>query len=155
MTDAWMRVRWRIDGPEQLVVPSFAGKGRQDDLWKTTCFELFIMPRDGTPAYSEFNMSPSERWAAYDFDDYREGMTNRDFAREPECTMRMGMATAIFDAALPRVQMPHLPWSIGLAAVLEEKGGVKSYWALTHSKDEPDFHDPACFIAGLARTRAA
>ena len=155
MTDAWMRVRWRIDGPEELVIPKFAGKGRQDDLWQTTCFELFIMPKDGTPSYSEFNMSPSERWAAYDFDDYRQGMTNRDFAREPECTIRTGIAMAIFDAALPRVQLPGPPCAIGLAAVLEEEGGVKSYWALSHHKEEPDFHDPACFNAGLARTRAA
>ncbi|KLI63896.1 DOMON-like domain-containing protein [Aurantiacibacter marinus] len=155
MTDAWMRVRWRIDGPDKLVIPPFAGRGRADELWQTTCFELFIMPKDGTPAYSEFNMSPSERWAAYDFDDYRDGMRQRDFSREPDCVMRSGQSIAIFDAALPRVQLPGPPCAIGLCAVLEETGGVKSYWALTHTKDQPDFHDPACFTAGLARTRAA
>lgn len=155
MTDAWMRVRWRIDGSERLVVPAFAGKGRQDDLWQTTCFELFIMPRDGTPGYSEFNLSPSERWAAYDFTDYREGMTPRDFAREPDCSIRSGQSITIFDGALPRVQLPGPPCSVGLAAVLEEEGGRKSYWALSHHKEQPDFHDPACFNACLARTRAA
>ncbi len=150
-----MRVRWRIDGPEKLVIPPFAGRGRKDELWQTTCFEMFIMPKDAAPAYSEFNMSPSERWAAYDFDDYRAGMSQRDFEREPECTMRKGQSIAIFDAALPRVQLPGPPCAIGLAAVIEEEGGVKSYWALAHTKERPDFHDPACFTAGLARTRAA
>ncbi|MDE1466703.1 DOMON-like domain-containing protein [Aurantiacibacter sp. D1-12] len=155
LTDQWLRVRWRIDGPGKLVIPPFAGRGRADNLWQTTCFELFIMPKDGTPGYSEFNLSPSERWAAYDFTGYREGMSERDFAREPDCTMRTGQAMAIFDASLPRVQMPGPPCAIGLAAVLEEEGGVKSYWALSHTKDKPDFHDPSCFTAGLARTRAA
>ncbi|WP_242447404.1 DOMON-like domain-containing protein [Aurantiacibacter aquimixticola] len=155
MTDSWMRVRWRIDGPQKLVVPAFAGRGREDGLWKTTCFELFIMEKDGTPSYSEFNMSPSERWAAYDFKDYREGRTDREFAREPDCTMRTGLSMAIFDAALPRVQVPGPPCAIGLAAVIEEEGGHTSYWALDHAKDVPDFHDPTCFTAGLARTRAA
>jgi hypothetical protein len=155
LTDNWVRVRWRIDGPSKLVLPQFAGRGRADNLWKTTCFELFMMEKDGTNSYSEFNLSPSERWAAYDFSDYREGMTQRHFPREPDCTMRMGTAMAIFDASLPRSQMPEPPASIGLAAVIEEEGGVKSYWAISHHKEEPDFHDPACFEGSLARTRAA
>ncbi|WP_162925352.1 DOMON-like domain-containing protein [Aurantiacibacter odishensis] len=155
LTDNWVRVRWRIDGPQKLVLPQFAGRGRADNLWKTTCFELFIMEKDGTPSYSEFNLSPSERWAAYDFSDYREGMSERPFPREPDCVMRMGTAMAIFDASLPRSQMPEPPAAIGLAAVIEEEGGVKSYWAISHHKEEPDFHDPACFEGALARTRAA
>lgn len=155
MTDNWMRVRWRVDGVGKLVVPPFSGKGRADNLWQTTCFELFMMPRDGSGRYSEFNLSPSERWAAYDFADYREGMAERPFQREPDCAMRTGLATAIFDASLPRAQVPEAPCSIGLAAVIEEEGGVKSYWALSHHKEVPDFHDPACFMAALARTRAA
>lgn len=154
-TDNWLRVRWRIDGPDKLVVPAFAGKGRADNLWETTCFEMFMMSRDGTPGYCEINLSPSERWAAYDFSAYRDGMVERPFAREPDCVMRTGQAMAIFDASIPRVQVPQPPCSIGLAAVIEETGGVKSYWALSHHKEKPDFHDPACFTAGLARTRAA
>lgn len=155
LTDNWMRVRWRIDGPSKLVIPAFAGKGREDELWKATCFELFVMEKDGTPSYNEFNLSPSERWAAYDFDDYRKGMRNRPFAREPDCTFRMGQSMAIFDASLPRAQMPEAPAAIGLSAVIEEEGGVKSFWAISHHKEQPDFHDPACFAGSLARTRAA
>ena len=151
----WLRVRWRVDGVSKLIVPPFAGKGRADNLWQSTCFELFMQP-DGASGYSEFNLSPSERWAAYDFTGVREGMTERRFEREPTCTMRTGMAMAIFDAELPRAQMPDPPCMMGFAAVLEEQGGVKSYWALAHGNpDQPDFHDPACFTAEFARTRAA
>ena len=60
--DSWLRLRWRIEGAQALVVPPFAGKGRADELWKTTCFELFLRPGGGA-SYCEFNLSPSERWA--------------------------------------------------------------------------------------------
>lgn len=155
ITDNWFRVRWRIDGVSKLVIPQFAGRGRAENLWQTTCFEFFMKPWGGE-GYSEFNLSPSERWAAYDFTSYREGMSEREFRREPDSTMRVGQAMAIFDAAMPRVQMPEQPCSVALAAVIEEEGGVKSYWALTHpNAEKPDFHDPACFTATLGRTRAA
>ena len=149
----WLRLRWRIEGSRDLVVPTFAGKGRADELWKTTCFELFLKP-DGTTAYSEFNLSPSERWAAYDFTDRRDEMTDRPMPREPECTMRRGSTFAIFDAAIPAAGLPHAQCDAGLTCVLEETGGMKSYWALRHSSAQPDFHDPACFTARLAAPHA-
>jgi hypothetical protein len=40
-------------------------------------------------------------------------------------------------------------WELGLSAVLEEKDGTKSYWALAHPREKPDFHDPGCFAARL------
>ena len=130
-------------------MPPFAGKGRADELWQTTCFELFVKP-DGGEAYCEFNLSPSERWAAYDFTSTREGMTNRPSPREPECTMRQGSSFAIFDAAIPAAALPGGQCAAGLTCVIEEEGGIKSFWALVHPQDEPDFHDPACFTARLA-----
>ena len=44
---------------------------------------------------------------------------------------------------------------MNLAAVIEEEGGAKSYWALSHPADKPDFHDPTCFTATLAAPRTA
>lgn len=146
--DFWLRLRWRIEGAQALVVPPFAGKGRAQGLWQTTCFELFLMP-EGGEGYCEFNLSPSERWAAYDFDRYRHGMRDRPAEREPQGTMRLGSSFAIFDAALPLSALPGAHCRMNLAAVIEEQGGAKSFWALTHGADKPDFHDPACFIASL------
>jgi hypothetical protein len=145
---AWLRVRWRIEGSQQLVVPAFAGKGRAEGLWQTTCFELFLKPAGG-PGYVELNLSPSERWNAYDFEAYRWGMTERPFPREPECTLRLGSSFAIFDAAIPLAGLPEADCTMGLSAVIEEHGGVKSYWALAHPDARPDFHAPACFAATL------
>lgn len=145
----WLRARWKVLGAGKLVVPSFAGKGRADGLWQTTCFELFVQQPDGS-AYVEINLSPSERWNVYDFSGRREGMSERPMPREPECTMRLGTDMAIFDAAIPAIGLPTAPWRCGFTAVIEEQGGVKSYWALAHSGDVPDFHDPACFLEEVA-----
>ncbi|MGX7952368.1 DOMON-like domain-containing protein [Tsuneonella sp. HG249] len=147
--DAWLRVRWRVDGAQGLVVPSFSGRGRENGLWRTTCFELFLRP-EGWDSYVELNLSPSERWAAYDFEAYRHGMEDRPASREPDCTIRIGSSFAIFDAAIPRDLLPDLPAAANFAAVIEEQGGGISYWAIAHPPAKPDFHDPACFAARLA-----
>ncbi len=147
----WLRLRWRIEGVGALVVPAFAGKGRADGLWQTTCFEAFLRAGEGE-AYTELNLSPSERWNAYDFTGYRAGMTERAMPREPDCALRLGSSFAIFDAAVPVAGLPPLPWRYGLTAVIEEEGGVKSYWAVAHPADKPDFHDPVCVAGVLAAT---
>lgn len=150
----WLRVRWRVEDAQALVVPPFAGRGRADELWRTTCFELFLRPTGGD-TYVELNLSPSERWAAYDFTGYRDGMADRPASREPDCTIRRGSSFAIFDAAIPRDVIPALPAAANFTAVIEEEGGIVSYWALAHPVAKPDFHDASCFVAELAPPRAA
>ena len=150
----WLTLRWKVEGTAKLVLPKFAGRGRADSLWRSTCFELFVRSGQGE-GYAEFNLSPSERWAAYDFAGYRAGMAERPAPRDPVCTLRGGRAVLIFDAAIPVAALPPLPWHYGLSAVIEEEGDIKSYWAIVHPAGTPDFpgpdfHSPACFAAHLA-----
>jgi len=154
MDENWLTLRWRVEGTRALTLPPLAGKGRADGLWQTTCFELFVRPDDG-PGYAEFNLSPSERWAAYDFAAYRQGMTDRAIPRQPVCTARRGQSVLIFDAAIPALALPPLPWAYGLTAVIEEEGGVRSYWAIAHRPDKADFHHDTCFAARLAAASGA
>ena len=143
LDDRWLQLRWRIEGAGALVVPPFAGRRRADGLWQTTCFELFVGGE--TEGYCEFNFSPSEAWAAYDFTGYRAGMSEREILRAPVGGLRGTEDLRLFDVAVPRIALPPLPWCVGLSAVLEEEGGAKSYWALAHPAGKADFHDPACF----------
>ncbi len=146
--DDWLHLRWRVVGADIVLIPPFAGKRRADGLWRTTCFELFAMVGEG-PNYAEFNFSPSEAFAAYDFDTYREGMRERALPRAPILSWRGGRSgLAIMDVAIPRESVPS--GKIGLSAVIEEEGGTKSYWALAHAHGDPDFHHPTCFAATLA-----
>ena len=83
----WLQLRWRIEGAAKVILPSFTGRTRADDLWQTTCCEMFLLPIDGG-SYAEFNFSPSEAWAAYDFAGWRQGMRDRPISHDPVITPR-------------------------------------------------------------------
>lgn len=132
----------------KLIVPVPATPARTDELWKTTCFELFLCPRAGD-AYYEFNLSPSSHWAAYRFEGYRRGMANAAMATPLISTSIMGRTfklTAEIDLSSFSVSPSA---RLGLTAVLVAKDGAKSYWALAHGGDKPDFHRADGFIARL------
>jgi hypothetical protein len=42
-----------------------------------------------------------------------------------------------------------MPIAAGLAAVIEDRDGALSWWALSHRAAAPDFHDPATFTMRL------
>lgn len=116
------------------------------ELWMHTCFEAFIAGEGDF--YRELNLSPSTRYAIYDFNGYRGAM--RD-AEERDIRIAFDRATATLTA---EVAMPALAevaeWRLGLTTVIEDASGAKSYWALQHPRDEPDFHNQAGFVARLA-----
>lgn len=137
--------RYLIEGTTDLLLPEPADVGRADGLWKTTCAEAFVgLPR-GT--YLEFNFSPSGQWAAYRFDGPREGM--RDEPAEIELFLDAGEDWMAIEAAV-RCKALEPGLTLGMSAVIEEQGGVKSFWALRHPAGAPNFHDRACFTALLA-----
>ena len=147
-TDAGeLMLRYLVNGREALAVPPFAGMGRADELWKTTCFELFVRDADGA-GYREFNFSPSQRWAAYRFNGYRAGMRDLDMGHEPAIRPEEGDQLFVLTVSLDAAILDGAD-AVGLTAVIEEHCGRKSYWALAHGRDEPDFHDPACFALPL------
>jgi hypothetical protein len=137
-------LRYQVTGVDALCVPAFGGKGRGDELWQTTCFELFLRDAEG---YREFNFSPSERWAAYRFGGYRDGRSDTEL-EAPEIGPSAGEHLFILTASL-NARIVAGATAAGLAAVIEEKDGTKSYWALAHAAGQPDFHDPACFALPL------
>jgi hypothetical protein len=135
-----------------LTMPSAAPPERTDGLWQHLCVELFVMDAAGA-GYSEFNFSPSGAWAAYGFDGYRAGMRDVPLATPPKIIIQSNAdemwITVTLDARFPASAR------IALSAVIETKGGAKSYWALSHPPGKPDFHHVDCFAAQLTATGAA
>jgi hypothetical protein len=132
-----------------LRIPRAVAAMRTDELWRHTCFEAFICNAPG-PAYYEFNFSPSSQWAAYRFDGYRSGMRIATEISAPRIEVRSSEACYRLQALLETDQMPSLrsdgALRIGLAAVIEEKSGQKSYWALAHPPGKADFHHSDSFV---------
>ncbi len=147
-TGSVLRVTYRIPGDtSEILMPGRAPSEFRDELWKHTCFEAFVMPREG-PKYVELNLSPSTQWAAYQFYDYREGM--RPASISPAKIVSTSPKNRFeLSAAIEIPEWADLPWRVNLSAVIEEKDGHKSYWALAHPDGPPDFHNRDCFIAHL------
>ena len=147
-----IQIGFRLDGDiSAIVVPPPAEPRIDTELWRHTCFELFISVDDG-PAYHEFNFSPSGAWAIYAFRGYRDGAPLRDETMRPVIAVRSTAARLELDplVRLDRVAevYPAARLRVGLSAVIETGGGF-SYWALTHPADRPDFHRAEGFSLSL------
>lgn len=119
-----------------LRIPPSGMNERTDGLWKHTCFEAFVWCGRGD-AYSEFNLSPSGQWAAYAFDDYREGMRPLDVTAPRIVTSTIEERFEI-EATLSIDDDRN--WQIKPTAVIETNDGRLSYWAFEHPTGKPDFH---------------
>ena len=135
-----------------LRLPPMTTPTRTDELWRHTCFEVFIRPSSGQPYY-ELNLSPSTQWAAYGFAGYRSGMRVANEITQPRIDVSAGDEHYVLSALLnldPLVQGDAV-WRLGLSAVIEDKDGTISYWALKHPKGRADFHHSDCFALELGR----
>jgi hypothetical protein len=140
-------VDYVLDGEiERLRIPAPRPARVAERLWQHTCCEIFIARR-GAPGYREFNLSPSGEWAAYEFTRYRDGALLADPALAPGIVVRQGPDRLELQAQI-QLELKH-PLRIGLAAVIEEKSGLLSYWALRHAPGKPDFHHPDAFVLEL------
>jgi predicted GIY-YIG superfamily endonuclease len=148
---AGLHLSFLLGGDTQMLVLPAASTGeRQDELWRSTCFEAFIRRPGG--GYTELNFAPSSDWAAYVFHDYRAGMADLPITA-PEIRMRLKRRGLRLDVA---VELQSTQTCLNLAAVIEEKSGRKSYWALAHPPSgPPDFHHPDCFVLELPPPGAA
>jgi hypothetical protein len=153
-----------------------------DDLWRHTCFEAFL--RAGREeGYIEYNVAPSGDWNAYRFRGYRDGretakgaalirldVDGRTRPLSPEKRAQyeasgldsMERFEPAYFSARARLALPpdlsvalDRPWHLGLSAVVEERNGRLSYWALAHAPGDPDFHHPSCFALELPAARPA
>ena len=150
-----LSVTYRAAGAiDSVLWPPPGPGGRGDRLWEHSCFEAFV-GRAGEAGYTELNLATSGQWAAYDFDAYRLGMRAVEdisfalsFSFEPDM-IEFSAATH-----LPILSFGH-EWQLGLSAIIEERDGSKSYWALAHAPGPPDFHNRDCFTARLAAPSAS
>ena len=164
--------------PRQTMEPP----ERIDGLWKHTCFEAFVRAGE-EEAYHEFNLSPSRDWACYEFEGYRAAMHAEQQVGLPRIETWLHLARSAKDKArglekdiagtVRRFDQPFFelsamlemermlakpidrPWRLGLSAVIEERSGRLSYWALAHPPGAPDFHHRDCFALELAAARPA
>lgn len=143
-----LHLRFVAHGADELVVPAAEAPSRTDGLWQTTCFELFLRPEQGE-SYVEFNFSPSGQWAAYGFDGYRAGMRDLEPGGYPRVKAERADGAFALEVELDLAGVSPELHRMSLSAVIEERDGRKSYWAIAHPPGKPDFHHPDCFAREL------
>lgn len=148
-------IRW----PRPQALTPQQASSPADNLWQHSCCEAFVAGA-GDAAYREFNFSPSGQWAIYQFRDYRA--RDLDFCPDaiPQIKCRLGRQQFALKAILPKTLLPdHDALQLSLTLVIEAddgcksgcKSGRKSYWALGHLADQPDFHLRSSFLLTLPR----
>ena len=127
-----------------LSIPESRSPRRVDHLWRHTCFEAFVMEGEG-PEYREFNFSPSGEWAVYAFRGYRNAVELEN-ELSPVIVVHKTMDRLELGAEISQGLLPHgRPLRLGLSAIVEDVGGILSYWALRHPPGKPDFHHTDAF----------
>ncbi|MBX3486231.1 DOMON-like domain-containing protein [Phenylobacterium sp.] len=140
-----LAVRFVVAGDlGRLRLQPAAAPERTDELWRTTCLEAFAADAEGD-GYTEYNLAPSTRWAAYRFEGYRRGLHAAEVGPPGIVVERTAGGLdlrARLDLARPASRL-------GLAAVIEETSGRISYWAARHPAGRPDFHHADGFALEL------
>jgi hypothetical protein len=146
-----LELSFRIEGDvSRLEMPAAGAPQRADGLWHHSCFEAFLQA-EGGEAYVELNFSPSGAWAAYRFSARRSGRESPGLTA-PRMEVRRGpdwLAMTIQISLAAIAEFAGRPIAAGLAAVIEDRHGALSWWALDHRAAAPDFHDPATFTLRL------
>jgi hypothetical protein len=159
--DVDLVLRFRLEGEmEALAIPALATPAFADRLWEHTCFEVFAgHVGDEGDAYHELNFSPSGEWARWAFSGYRRRADDDARAQSiaaPRASWRREPNALALDVRIDLASLGSTAGAtlrLGLTAVIEERSGRRSYWALRHDADAPDFHDARSFALLLSPAR--
>ena len=122
----------------KLKIPQKSRGKFADNLWKDTCFELFLQKGK---RYLECNFSPSSDYAFYFFDSYRKRSKGEPAIGKPVISAKRDERQLKLESSFA---VPFIPEKTGISVVLNT--GKLEYFALSHNHSEPDFHDPRSFV---------
>ena len=142
LSDSSWQLVYQLNDPKQQIFwpETQAVLSRQDYLWESTCFELFVQVV-GASEYLELNLSPARLWNAYSFDEYRRPpqMPPRRDERLRVLSLDVDARQLVTVIDLSNCFVAGQALRVGLTCVLKDQVGQCSYWALQHG-GEPDFH---------------
>ncbi|RCJ19634.1 hypothetical protein A6770_05695 [Nostoc minutum NIES-26] len=138
------------DLKEVIIAPLSDTPARKHQLWKDTCFELFIGIKD-SQRYWEFNLSPAGHWNVYRFDGYRQGMQEETALMTLPFSVQnqSDSLTLALDLDLDKIVSANQNLEVAITTVIKCRDGNVTYWALTHQDTKADFHLRDSFIIDL------
>jgi hypothetical protein len=142
-----LNIEYTLAGRSQIMLPETSNTPtRQFNLWQHTCCEFFLGLQDSTQ-YWEFNLSPAGHWNIYRFLDYRQDLLEEIAFDSLPFQVLQGNDTLQLklQVNLNKIITPEQSLEIGITTVIEDQESQISYWALTHSTIEADFHHRDAF----------
>jgi hypothetical protein len=151
--DDSLLLNYRVVGELGAIrMPELRPPVHTDELWRHTCFEAFVR-HSASGEYCEYNFSPSGAWAAYHFSGYRADRQPLKGAGTPRFSFDLQDGALVLAAQLD-LEPLSLPDGgtvrLGVTAVIEDRAGQLSYWALKHPAEKPDFHHADSFVIDLS-----
>jgi hypothetical protein len=147
-----LTVRYELLGDlNKILIPAIANlPARKHELWAETCFEFFLGIQNST-RYWEFNLSPAGYWNVYRFDDYRQGMQEETAVTSLPFSVQLQASTLLLtlELDLSKFIPADQALEVAITAVIKPKDGDVTYWALSHSGSQADFHRRDSFIVEL------
>lgn len=138
--DQILRLRYQV-ACAGLKWPSASTSERAFELWKTTCFELFLK-EEGSSEYIELNFSPSGKWDCYHFESYRSPQPP---TRYNDCQVNfLKQELGLVEVEVRLDKMPQMLLA-NATAVIEDESGI-NYFAYEHAKDKADFHHQSALL---------
>lgn len=137
-------------GDDAYIEFNFSPSGE----WAAWTFERYregrrdleiALPIITTADPDRFAMAVKDRMLALGLDDESARILAETSPAAPAPATQFFLSVAFEDAAFAAQG----PWLASLSAVIEERHGAKSYWALAHGSDKPDFHHPDSFVLEL------
>ena len=147
-----IQVHYQVTGDlNSVVIPQRTNPPvRRDELWTTTCLEMFIGDKELSP-YWEFNLSPNSDWNIYKLSDYRSNL--KPDIEYQDLDSVINNTVDHFElklvCPLPRDLQKSQTIEVAICAVIQFKQGPITYWGLNHGGVEADFHRRDGFVLGL------
>ena len=124
---------------ENYIFPSPQTSKRANELWKSTCFELFLAHSE-KEEYYEFNISPSLAWNCYHLSTYRAEPKEVEILVEPVIKTTKESGCYRLDFELKGFALTSFD-RVNLTAILLTKEGERTFWSLKKMQGSPDFHE--------------
>ncbi len=122
---------------------------RENELWKRTCFELFIAPKSKSN-YNELNISPSSEWNFYHFSNYKIGMKEDKDISKPSIYSSIRKNHYLLSCKFTinnKILEDKLIFN--LAVILLDKKGLRHFYSINRKRGVVDFHNREYWVYSL------
>lgn len=129
----------------EICWPLVKNEKRRDELWKESCFEFFVMEKNG-PAYLEFNFWPTGEFNVYHFNEYRKLSGEYKGFEKFDYKFSKNEKSLSFHLVFDSVWKEKRDLFVSMTMVLKRVSGRVEYYAWRHSESRPDFHSAKSLI---------